>query len=176
MFRKMLVPLLAVGLVGIVTAQQETETIDTAINARIREEGMKNSQIMKTMHYLTDVYGPRLTGSPKHEKAAKWAVAEMGRWGFKNGKLEPWDFSKVGSEKTVRVGWLNRRASGHILTPVRDNLVFEVLAWTPSTLGTVIGPAVHLVAPQGPLVENAGGGAGRGGQQRLGPTGAESAA
>ncbi len=162
MFRKMLVPLLAVGLVGIVTAQQEVVTIDTLMNSRIREEGMKNSQIMKTMHYLTDVHGPRLTGSPNHENAAKWAVA--GRWSggaFTNGKLEPWDFSRVGNEKTVREGWLNEKASGHILSPVKDNLVFEVLAWTPSTKGTVSGPAVHIVAPQGPLVENAGGGAAR---------------
>lgn len=41
------------------------------INARIREEGMKSSHIMRTMHYLTDVYGPRLTGSPNHKAAAE---------------------------------------------------------------------------------------------------------
>ena len=34
------------------------------INAKIRKEGMENSQILRTMHFLTDVYGPRLTGSP----------------------------------------------------------------------------------------------------------------
>jgi carboxypeptidase Q len=177
MLRKMLVPLLSAGLVTVVAAQG-TETINTEINAKIRAEGMNNSQIMKTMHYLTDVYGPRLTGSPNHENAAKWAVKQMESWGFKNGHLEPWDFSKVANQTTVREGWLNEKASGHIISPVKDNLVFEVLAWTPSTKGTVTGPAVHLVPPQGPVVETAGGGAnvaaGRGGQpQRLGPTAAE---
>ena len=34
---------------------------------RIRQEEKDNSQIMKTMHMFTDVYGPRLTGSPNHK-------------------------------------------------------------------------------------------------------------
>ena len=190
MFQRFVGPLLVLGVVvAAPAAQNATERIDQDMNARIRKEGMENSQIMKTMHYLTDVHGPRLTGSPNHENAAKWAVKQMETWGFKNGKLEPWDFSKVagaGNETFVRQGWLNLKASGHILTPVKDNLVFEVLAWTPSTKGTVTGQAIHIVAPQGPLVENAGtgraggGGGGRGGggtgcgqipsPQRMGPT------
>ena len=69
------------------------------IQARIRKEGMENSQIMKTMHYLADVYGPRLTGSPNHKAAGEWAIKQMASWGFTNGHLEPWDFGHV--------GWLN---------------------------------------------------------------------
>lgn len=171
MRRRLLLPLLVFGLcVAYPVAQATQERIDTDMNAKIRKEGMDNSQIMRTMHYLTDVYGPRLTGSPNHENAAKWAVQQMGQWGFKNGKLEPWDFG--------RAGWLNEKASGHILSPVTDNLVFEVLAWTPSTNGTVSAEAVHLVTPLGPVVEapvaadvTGRGGAGRGSApQRLGPT------
>ena len=41
---------------------------------RIRKEAMERSQIMKTMHMFTDVYGPRLTGSPNHKAAAEWAA------------------------------------------------------------------------------------------------------
>jgi carboxypeptidase Q len=40
------------------------ERIDTGINAKIRQEGTDNSTIMRTLHYFTDVHGPRLTGSP----------------------------------------------------------------------------------------------------------------
>ena len=112
------------------------------INARIRKEGMEHSQIMRTMHHLTDVYGPRLTGSPNHKAAAEWAVAEMTRWGFTNGHLEPFDFGHA--------GWLNEKASGHIVSPVKDNLVFEVLAWTPSTNGTARGAAVQIELPDRP--------------------------
>jgi len=176
MFRKVLAPLFVLSLIIAAPAAQSTERIDQDVNFRIQKEGMDNSQIMKTMHYLTDVYGPRLTGSPNHENAAKWAIKQMESWGFKNGHLEPWDFSKVANSTVVREGWLNEKATGHIVSPTKDNLVFEVLAWTPSTKGVVIGPAINLVPPQGPLASEPpagiappGGGRG-GGPQRLGPT------
>ena len=115
---------------------------------RIRKEAMTNSQIMKTMHFLTDVHGPRLTGSPNFKAAAEWTVKQMTEWGFTNGKLEPWDF--VNADGTPRPGWVNERFSGHIIAPVKDSLVGEVLAWTPSTKGTVIAEAVHVVPPTRP--------------------------
>jgi carboxypeptidase Q len=125
-----------------------TETIDPEVNTRIRAEAMNNSQIMRTMHYLTDVYGPRLTGSPNFNAAADWTVKQMTEWGFKNGRLEPWDF--VNADGTPRPGWLNERFAGHIISPVKDSLVGEVLAWTPSTKGTVVAEAVHVVPPTRP--------------------------
>ena len=115
------------------------ERINHEINARIRAEGRGNSQIMRTMHFLTDVYGPRLTGSPNHKAAAEWAVRQMTEWGFTNGRLEPWEFGHP--------GWLNERFSGHIVSPVKDSLVGEVLAWTPSTAGTVTADAVLIELP-----------------------------
>jgi carboxypeptidase Q len=118
------------------------ETINHEINARVRAEGDKNSQIMRTLHFLTDVYGPRLTGSPNHKAAAEWAVKQMSEWGFVNGRLEPWDFGHP--------GWLNERFAGYIVSPVRDSLVGEVLGWTPSTKGTVSGTAVQIVPPERP--------------------------
>jgi hypothetical protein len=116
-----------------------SERIDHEINARIREEGRERSQIMQTLHMLTDVYGPRLTGSPNHKAAAEWAVKRMTEWGLENGHLEPWDFNHP--------GWLNERFSGFIISPVKDSLVGEVLAWTPSTEGTVVADAIHIVPP-----------------------------
>jgi carboxypeptidase Q len=149
MFRKWMAPLAVFALaIAAPSAQSSTEKIDSAMNARIRAEGMDHSQIMHTMHYLTDVYGPRVTGSPNHEAAAKWAIDEMTRWGMKNGHLEPFEFKTA--TVTPSGGWLNEKAAGHIVSPVKDNLVFEVLAWTPSTKGTVTASAVQLVTPQGP--------------------------
>ena len=124
------------------------ERIDQDVNAKIRVEADKNSQIMRTMHYLTDVHGPRLTGSPNFKAAAEWAIKQMGDWGFRNGRLEPWDF--VNADGSPRSGWLNERFSGFIVSPVKDSLVGEVLAWTPSTKGTVVADAVHIVPPTGP--------------------------
>ena len=60
---------------------------------------------------------------------------------MKNGKMEPWNW---GHE-----GWLNERADGHVTSPVKDNLVFAVQPWTPSTKGTVTAQAVNLIVPNG---------------------------
>jgi len=115
---------------------------DAEIQAKIRKEGMENSQIMKTMHYFTDVYGPRLTGSPNHKAAGEWAIKQMASWGFTNGHLEPWDFGHV--------GWLNERATGHVTSPYKEPLVLETLAWTPSTNGTVSGQVYQMIPPTSP--------------------------
>lgn len=115
---------------------------EAELHAKIRKEGMENSQVMKTLHYLTDVYGPRLTGSPNHKAAGEWAIKQMASWGFSNGHLESWDFGHV--------GWLNERATGHILSPYKEPLVLETLAWTPSTNGTVRGQVYQMIPPPTP--------------------------
>src|ERR1051325_7696679 len=107
--------------------------------SRIRKEAMDHSQIMKTMHMFTDLYGPRLTGSPNHKAAADWAVKQMTPRGLENMHLEPW--------AVKHPGWLNERPTAHLISPVKDPLVCEVLAWTPSTKGTVQASALQLVVP-----------------------------
>jgi carboxypeptidase Q len=135
--RKLLVFTLA--LCPLLLAQ---EVIDQNTNWKIRREENEHSQVMRTAHVLTDRYGPRLTGSPNYEAAAKWAVAQLTEWGLKNAHLEAWDFGHP--------GWTNERAWGVMTAPVTRNLSFEVLAWTPSTNGTAAGPAVQLIPPQSP--------------------------
>lgn len=115
-------------------------SVDAELNAKIRKEGMENSQIMRTLHFLSDVYGPRLTGSPNHKNAAEWAIKQMAAWGFQNGHLEPWDFGHP--------GWLNESYTAHMISPVKDTLECEVLAWTHSTKGTVRAQAVQLIWPE----------------------------
>src|SRR5690242_5082088 len=80
--------------------------VDEAVTARLRSEEMEHSQILRTLHMLTDRYGPRVTGTPNHEAAARWAVQQMTQWGLKNGHLEPWNFGHP--------GWSNERASGFL--------------------------------------------------------------
>jgi carboxypeptidase Q len=109
---------------------------------RIRKEEATNSQIMKTEHMLTDIYGPRLTGSPNHTHAAEWAVRQMTEWGLQNAHLEAWDFGHP--------GWLNERLTAHIISPVKDALTCKVLAWTPSTRGVVRAKAYQLILPERP--------------------------
>jgi carboxypeptidase Q len=124
---------------------QQSPTRDE-IYAAIRKEEADNSKIMHTEHILTDLYGPRLTGSPNHVNSAKWIKSELDSWGFSNTALEPWDFGHV--------GWENGRNTGVMLTPVTDTLTYEVLAWTPSTKGPVQADAVSIVIPTVPVPDN----------------------
>lgn len=135
----------AVALLAVVVAttsplaQHQQETIDHETYARIRAEALQRSQIMQTLHMLTDVYGPRLTGSPNLKAASDWVVKRTTEWGLKNAHLEPWDFG--------RPGWVNERTSVFVTAPVQDSLVVETLAWTPSTNGPVTAAAVLIEAP-----------------------------
>ncbi len=115
------------------------EKIDNDTVWKIRREALEHSQILNTLHMLTDVYGPRLTGSPNAKAAGEWVVKRTTEWGLKNAHLEPWDFAHP--------GWLNERTSAFIVAPVRDSLVVEALAWTPGTNGAVTAAVVQIEAP-----------------------------
>jgi hypothetical protein len=112
------------------------------MNAKLRTEGIDHSKIMWIEHELTDVYGPRPIGSPNHVAAANWAVKTMESWGMKNVHLEPFTWRGV--------GWLPGRAVGYITSPVKANVKFEAVPWSPSTKGTVKGQVVSIVAPVTP--------------------------
>lgn len=126
----------AAGQIGVASGESEK---NAAVNAAIRKEAMENSQIRRTLYYFTDVYGPRLTGSPSLKMAGEWAVKQMKEWGFDKAEMEPWNWGNP--------GWENDRAAGFLVSPVRDSLVFEVLAWTPGTAGPVTADAVAVRFP-----------------------------
>jgi carboxypeptidase Q len=120
-------------------AQAQQEKIDREVYWKIRAEAVERSEILKTLHMLTDVFGPRLTGSPNLKGASDWVVKRSTEWGLKNAHLEPWEFG--------RPGWLNERTSAFLTAPVKDSLVVEALAWTPGTNGTVSASVVQLESP-----------------------------
>ena len=105
---------LALAFASVLLAQ---EKVDEATSARLRSEELEHSMIMHTEHMLTDRFGPRMTGTPNHEEAVDWVIKETTSWGMKNAHKEAWDFGHP--------GWLNERASGFIIAPVKQNLKFE---------------------------------------------------
>src|SRR5579859_5270510 len=54
------------------SAAGPSETVDLAVMARIRDEGLHRSKVMDTIEHLTDVIGPLLTGSPALRQANDW--------------------------------------------------------------------------------------------------------
>src|SRR5688572_6344444 len=143
--------LLSIGVIAIaVTAVTiAEERVDQDAYWKIRREATNNSKILETVHVLSDVHGSRLTGSPALKAAGEWVIQQMHAWGLKNGKLEAWDFGAAYG----RAGWTNDRLAAHIVSPVKDVLVVEAVAWTPGTNGPVRAQAVRLTLPQQPTKE-----------------------
>ncbi|HKT80968.1 MAG TPA: M20/M25/M40 family metallo-hydrolase [Vicinamibacterales bacterium] len=103
---------------------------------RIKDAGISRSQVMELTSYLTDVYGPRLTGSPNIKEAADWAQKTMNGWGLSNVHLETFPFGR---------GWQNDRFVALALTPRAYPLFGYPKAWTPGTKGAITGEAVMAI-------------------------------
>ncbi len=111
------------------------ETLDWATIGRIRDEGFRRSQVMETAAQLTDVHGPRLSGSPQYKEAALWARQQLETWGLTDAHLEPFPFGR---------GWSFERCSAHVVAPVTFPLVAIPKAWTAGTNGVVRGKVVRV--------------------------------
>lgn len=143
------------GLVSTPAAQEgeqnrpaaPAEAIDQDVIWKIRREATERSQIMRTLHVLTDVYGPRLTGSPNLRKSQDWLVQRAAAAGLANAHLEEWDFGHP--------GWANEKTAVHLVSPVKDSLVVEALAWTPGTNGTVTASTIIVTPPERPTQADA---------------------
>ena len=104
---------------------------------RIKREAFDRSEVMKHLFYLTDVHGPRLTGSPGYDEAARWIVDRANEWGLSNAALETWGpFGR---------GWSASYFSAHLQEPRYSSLIGVPLAWSPGTAGVARG--VPVLAP-----------------------------
>ena len=112
------------------------EKLDLDAIYRFKDEGLQRSQVMDIESYLTDVYGPRLTGSPNIKEAADWTLKTLKEWGLANIHLETWPFGR---------GWQNERFTAMAVSPRAYPLIAYPKAWTPGTNGPVTGQAVMAV-------------------------------
>ena len=105
---------------------------------RIIDEGTNRSQVMKTLSYMTDVIGPRLTGSPGLKRANEWTRDQLKGYGLENAHLEAWGpFGK---------GWTLKSFSAEVVEPLCIPLIAYPKAWSPGTHGRVVGDVVYLDA------------------------------
>ena len=118
-----------------VVAQAPVEPLDLATIARIRDEGLNRSQVMDHIGWLSDVYGPRLTGGPAIMQASNWTIAKFNEWGLANAHRETWPFGK---------GWSLLRFSAHMIEPQIQPLIGYPGSWTPGTPGTVTADVVRV--------------------------------
>ena len=111
------------------------EKVDLLAINRIKSEAFENSKVMDHLFYLTDVNGPRLTGSPAYKAAADWVVKRMTEYGL-NAKEEKWGpFGR---------GWTCKHFEAHLIAPQYQPLIGIPLAWTAGTEGTVTGEPIMV--------------------------------
>jgi len=113
------------------------ERLDLAVAQRIRDEGLNRSHVDSLAEYLTDVIGPRLTGSTGMRRADEWVTQMFRQWGLANVAIEPWD-------TTFGRGWERVSYAGRMLEPFVQPLSAQPLAWSGSTRGTISCPVVLL--------------------------------
>jgi carboxypeptidase Q len=166
MSRKTLV-LLSGGLLAIpllMLAQQGTERIDLNVIHKIKNAefggggggfgggggggaARGGSQVMNTMYYLTDRYGPRLVNSPQFKAAGAWAVTQLKEWGMDNAHLEKW--ATTGGRGGAIPSWEIKGYSGAMVEPTYMPIIGYPQAWTGGTNGPITGEAV-LASIQSP--------------------------
>ena len=112
------------------------EPVDLQMIQKIKVEATKKSEVMNTISYLTDVHGPRLTGSPELKEAADWAVEQLKEWGITNAYLENWG--------TFGRGWTMEHVSAAMTSPRYMPLIAYPKAWTESTNGEISASPIVL--------------------------------
>ncbi len=139
--RRITAPLIALLVFSLavpaqVPAPAAVEKVDAEMMSKIRKEGMDNSKVMDTLSWMTDVVGPRLTGSPQMKHANEWTKTKLTEWGLENAQVEPWG--------TFGRGWSLDKFSANVIEPVPFPLIGYPKAWTPGTNGAITGEVVYL--------------------------------
>src|SRR3954447_2122234 len=124
--------LAALLLANSISAQ---ELVDAAINAKIRDEGLNRSQVLKTFAHFTEAIGPRLTGSPAMKQAAEYSRDLLKQWGLSDPRLDPWDFGR---------GWTLEKSTIEMVEPRYMPLIGYPEAWSASTSGEIVATPVFI--------------------------------
>ncbi len=124
--------LLVILLLSNVVLSQEQ--IDESVVTRIKNEVQQNSRIMETLSYLTDIYGPRLMGTPEYREAAEWVESRLKSWGIEEVKLESIDHGQR--------GWRAESFSLEMIKPHYMPLIGYPQAWCRGTKRTITGKPI----------------------------------
>src|SRR5215813_7384003 len=111
------------------------EVVNWDVMSQIRNEAFHNSKVMEIEEHLTDVIGPRLTGSPSMKRANDWTREKFAEWGLVNSHLESYPFGR---------GWTNEYTEVRMVAPQASPLLAYPKAWTVSTNGVLRAPVVKV--------------------------------
>src|SRR2546428_6923176 len=70
----------------------QTPSVDTSNANVLIDQGLTHPQVMPNLQYLSDVIGPRLTGSSAARAANDWTMARFKQYGLE-AHPEQWNFA-----------------------------------------------------------------------------------
>ncbi|MEA2603533.1 MAG: hypothetical protein QOF89_4525 [Acidobacteriota bacterium] len=133
--QRKLIPSAVLLLVASLLPLAAEEPVDLGMVNRIRGEGLHRSQVMDTAFHLTEVLGPRLTGSPELKAANDWTRQQFESWGLVNAHLEGYPFGR---------GWSYTAVQTRMVAPRTVPLLALPKAWSPGTNGPVRGEVMRV--------------------------------
>ena len=123
-------------LLNLNISNAQDEKVDYQILSRIKDEAFNHSKVMSTAFQLTEVVGPRLSGSSNLKNAQLWAQQQLMDWGMQNCTIEPWgSFGK---------GWEVKKSYLAMSKPYYQPLIAIPKAWTPGTDKLIQANAIYL--------------------------------
>jgi hypothetical protein len=122
-----------VSAVSVEIAAQEP--IDRTMIGKLQAESQAHSKVLESYRTLTDVIGPRLTGSPGFKRAVDWTRDRLSEWGMSNVAVESWPFGR---------GWTLEKLTLEMTQPRYFPLEGYPEAWSPSTRGALTSTPVYL--------------------------------
>ncbi|HYW31527.1 MAG TPA: M20/M25/M40 family metallo-hydrolase [Gemmatimonas sp.] len=117
------------------SASAQARPQDTAALARIRDEGMNRSRVLELFNHLTNVIGPRLTGSPGFKQSVDWSAAKLKEFGLSNVRLETFPFGR---------GWTLEGQTVDMVEPRFMPLIAYAEAWSPAMPREVVAAPVYI--------------------------------
>jgi carboxypeptidase Q len=135
MLRTPLLSTFALLLVTLTLSAQGPGPLDPATIARVREEATTRSTVYEHVWWLSEVYGPRATGTPAFAQASDWAMTQFRAWGLANVHQERWAFGQ---------GWSIQRFSATMVEPQPAVLIGAPRNFSPSTAGPVASDVVRV--------------------------------
>jgi carboxypeptidase Q len=121
------------ALAALAAPLRAQSTVDTAGSGTLIQEALKRSELMENLRYLSDVIGPRLSGSPAIRRANEWTARRFQSYGLR-ASLEAFDFGPT---------WERGPLSLRLTLPFDRAMTGHSWAWTAGTGGkTRKGPVV----------------------------------
>jgi hypothetical protein len=112
-----------------------SQTLPQALS-KINTEGFQKSEVMNLISDLSDVYGPRLTGTDQYFTAAEWAKKTMENWGVDTVNFENYCDDCM--------GWEVKSFNVEMIAPAYMKIQAYPYAWTESSNGEQIGDLIWI--------------------------------